>query len=176
MPGSEWQETTDRIAGAVDILEAENPMTIRQLFYRLVSKGLITNCQAHYTRVSRDMTKARKDGRVPWDWIADRTRPTYAPNVFKDLAGYGNAVKTSYRKNYWEDQPVYVEIWLEKDSVAGSLQALTDELGVTMRAARGFNSTTRIREVAEHLYGISKVAGWVWSTRLRTSSFTVLSL
>ena len=82
--------------------------------------------------------------------------PTYAPSVWKDLAGYGRTIRTSYRKNYWEDQPCHVEVWLEKDSVSGSLEPVTDELGVTMRAARGFNSTTRIREIAQHLVSIDK--------------------
>jgi len=154
--GSEWQATAQRIQDAYDILESENPMTVRQLFYRLVSKGLITNCQAHYSRVSRDCTKARKDGRIDWEWIVDRTRPTYSPSVWADLAGYGRTIKHSYRKDYWEDQPTYVEIWLEKDSVSGSIQETTNELGVTMRAARGFNSSTRIREVAQHLATIQK--------------------
>src|ERR1700730_1225716 len=59
-------------------------------------------------------------------------------------------------RHYWQDQPAYVEIWLEKDSVSGSLEPVTSELGITMRAARGFNSLTRVHEVAEHLCAIQK--------------------
>jgi hypothetical protein len=146
----EWKATSRRIEHTFGILEIENPMTIRQLFYhRLVSKGLMINCQSHYARVSRDLTKARQDGRIPYEWIADRSRPTYMPRVFDDLAGYGRAIQTGYRKNYWDDQSHYVEIWLEKDSV--TLEPVTNELGVRMRAARGFNSTTRVHEIAAHL-------------------------
>jgi len=49
-------------------------MTVRQLFYRLVSSEVIGNCLADYQRVSKAMTKARNDGRVSWDWIVDRSR------------------------------------------------------------------------------------------------------
>jgi hypothetical protein len=65
-------------------------------------------------------------------------------------------LKKGYRRDYWKDQPEHVEVWLEKDSVAGSLEPVTKELGVRMRAARGFNSTTRVREVAQHLCTIHK--------------------
>jgi len=33
------KQTTELIQAAIEILEAENPMTVRQLFYRLVSNG-----------------------------------------------------------------------------------------------------------------------------------------
>ena len=118
MAGAEWAATARRMDDAYDILAAEHPMTIRQIFYRLVSKALIKNCQRHYARVGRDMTKARKDGRVP-ECIVDRSRRNYEPNVFDDLAGYGLAIQRSDRQDHWRDQPDYVEVWLEKDSVSG---------------------------------------------------------
>lgn len=156
MARGEWQETTKLIQAAAGILEREHPMTIRQLFYRLVSVAAIRNTRADYQKVSKVMTKAREDGRVDYQWIVDRSRPEYAPNVFKDLAGYGRAIKQSYRKDYWELQPNYVELWCEKDSVTGSIQDVTDELGITLRVGRGFQSTTRVNEIAQHFARISK--------------------
>jgi hypothetical protein len=43
MARGEWQSTTELIDAAVLVLKAEHPMTIRQLFYRLVSAALIDN-------------------------------------------------------------------------------------------------------------------------------------
>jgi hypothetical protein len=54
-------------------------------------------------------------------------------------------------------QPEYVEIWSEKDSVIGSIQDLTDELGIIVRVGRGFQSATRVNDVAEHLNSIEKL-------------------
>jgi hypothetical protein len=156
LAGSENSATTELISDAVTILEAEHPMTIRQLFYRLVSVGKIENSRSDYQRVSRIMTKARDDSRCQYGWIVDRSRPVYKPNVWEDPAQYAEVVKTSYRKDYWTDQPEHAELWSEKDSVIGSIGDLTDELGITVRVGRGFMSTTRLHEITSALYRIKK--------------------
>lgn len=106
MARSEWKKSTELITQAVSILEAENPMTIRQLFYRLVSAGRMQNTSAEYKKVSRMMTKARLDERVPFDWIVDRSRPEYSRSVWKDAAAYGRAISRSIAKTIGNSNPV----------------------------------------------------------------------
>jgi len=53
-------------------------------------------------------------------------------------------------------QPGHCEIWTEKDAIIGSIQDVTNELGVTVRVCRGFLSTTKAHEIAEHFDAISK--------------------
>jgi len=77
MAMGELQSTTRLIASAAQVLSEEHPMTIRQLFYRLVSAGVTENCLGDYQRISRVMTKAREDSRVPFEWIVDRSRASY---------------------------------------------------------------------------------------------------
>lgn len=154
--GTENRKTTRLIAAAVEILDAESPMTIRQLFYRLVSRGLIPNDRKHYQLVSRVMTKARDDGRCSFDHIVDRSRPQYSPNVFKDAGRYADVVQRAYRKDYWATQPNHEEIWVEKDAIIGSIEPTTNGLGVTIRVGRGFLSTTKAHDIAEHFQGIDK--------------------
>jgi hypothetical protein len=148
MARAEWGSTTRFVEQALEILEAEQPMTIRQLFYRLVSAGVIANHMKDYKRVSRTMTKVRDDGRCPFAWIVDRSRPSYEPHVFQDAHGYMEACRRSYRKDYWAKQPKYVEVWVEKDAIIGAIQQVTDELGVTVRVGRGFLSATKAHETA----------------------------
>jgi hypothetical protein len=131
-------------------------MTIRQLFYRLVSRGLIPNDRKHYQLTSRVMTKSRDDGRCSFDAIVDRSRPSYSPNVFDDADEYANTVQRSYRKDYWATQPNHVEIWVEKDAIIGSIEPTTDELGVTIRVGRGFLSTTKAHEIATRFASVDK--------------------
>jgi hypothetical protein len=61
MAKAEWAKTTALVNVAVSILKREYPMTIRQLFYRIVSRGVILNNLSCYKMVSRVMGKARKD-------------------------------------------------------------------------------------------------------------------
>jgi hypothetical protein len=147
MAKAEWAKTTSLINVAVSILERQYPMTIRQLFYQIVSLGVIQNNRSCYQMVSRVMTKARQDGRCRWEYIVDRSRPEYAPNVFKDAHGYAEVVRRSYRKDYWELQPNHVEVWTEKDAIIGSIEGLTNELGITVRVGRGYNSATKRHQI-----------------------------
>jgi hypothetical protein len=124
-------------------------MTIRQLFYRLVSIAAIQNSRGDYQRLSTAMTKARNDGRIDFDCIVDRSRPEYMPCVFDDAAAYAETVSRAYRKDYWQLQPQRVEVWCEKDSIIGSIERLTNNLGIAVRVARGFLSTTKAHDLAQ---------------------------
>lgn len=74
MARSEWKESTELIDAALRILREVAPATVRQVFYQLVVIELIANSQGAYRRVSRLMTVARRDGRIPFDLIVDRSR------------------------------------------------------------------------------------------------------
>src|SRR5271157_3451942 len=156
MAQGEWKHITQLIDRAVEILEREHPMTVRQLFYRLVSCKAVENTSLQYQLVSRVMTKAREDDRCPWRYIVDRSRQDYARSGWDGLRDYARTIKGAYSKNYWTTQPVLVELWCEKDAVVGSIVELTKELGVTLRPSKGFVSTTKIHEVAEYFDGIRK--------------------
>jgi hypothetical protein len=152
----EWSRTTEIINRAAEILEAEHPMTTRQLFYRLASAKVIPNTHKHYKLTSRLMTKARDDGRVSFEWIVDRSRPEYRPRAFDDVNQYADVVKRAYRKDYWYTQPNYTEVWTEKDAIIGSIEPVTEELGIRVRVCRGFMSTTRAHEIATYFQRIDK--------------------
>lgn len=154
MARGEWAQTTELIGAAIRILGRENPMTIRQLFYRLVSSAAINNCLRDYQRVVKAMTKARDDGRIPFARIVDRTRPTYRTQNWKNMRQLGYAIENelmSYRRDYWQDQPNYLEVWCEKDAVTGSIEDVTQEYGILLTATRGFNSTSNAHETAQRL-------------------------
>jgi len=154
MAHGEWQSTTELITAAMKVLAQEWPMTIRQLFYRLVSMLIIENCLRDYQRVSTAMTKAREDGRVPYERIVDRSRASYSSRRWTNLQILGDVLEkalVNYRRDYWQDQPYHVEIWCEKDAVTGSIEPVMKEYGINIEAIRGFNSTTNIHTTAERL-------------------------
>ena len=152
----EGKRSTKLIGEAVRILEAQHPMTLRQLFYRLVSLGMIPNDRKYYQLMSRLMTTAREDGRCDFEYIADRSRPEYKASVFNDAADYAEAVKRSYRKDYWSTQSNHIEVWVEKDAIIGAIEPVTNELGVIIRVGRGFVSTTKVHDIATHFRAIRK--------------------
>jgi hypothetical protein len=64
---------------AVATLTEEQPMTLRQLFYRLVSAGALHNTPTEYKRLGAVMTRTREAGDVPRTWLVDHTRATLKP-------------------------------------------------------------------------------------------------
>jgi hypothetical protein len=154
--GGENRKTTALIDAALKILAEQNPMTIRQLFYRLVSVNVIPNDLASYQRVSEAMTKSRDDGRCPFGWIADRSRPIYEVTGWEDASAYMDTMRDGYRKNFWETQPEHIEIWVEKDAIIGSIEDVCKDLGVTIRVGRGYWSTTAAHNIAEYFATVDK--------------------
>jgi hypothetical protein len=134
---------------AVSILEAERPMTLRQLFYRLVSAGEISNKPTEYKRLGSIMTRLREAQNVPLDWIVDHLRATLKPSSWTGLADFGESVRHSYRKDFWASMPVHVEIFVEKDAIAGTIQPVTEENDIRLNVCRGYASVSFAGEIAE---------------------------
>lgn len=149
MARAQWTSSHKLIEAAYNVLSVEQPMTVRQCFYRLVSNGTLENNRAEYVKVSRILTKARKLEEIPFEWIVDRSRPSYSPSVYDDLAQGLRILRKYYRRDYWQDQPYHPEIWCEKDAVVGSIESVTDERGVAIHVCRGFTSTTRAHDIAD---------------------------
>jgi hypothetical protein len=134
---------------AVTILQDERPMTLRQLYYRLISAGAINNATAEYKRLGAIMTRIREAGDVPRTWLVDHTRATLKPSSWSGLADFGESVRTCYRKDFWVSMPHHVELFVEKDAVAGTVQTVTSENDVAIRVCRGYASISFAGEIAD---------------------------
>jgi hypothetical protein len=69
-----------------EALLEDKPMTVRQVFYRLVSNGVIGKTEGEYKNaVVRLLRLMRLRGDVPFDWIADNTRWMRKPRTWSSL-------------------------------------------------------------------------------------------
>src|SRR5262249_25125752 len=64
------------------------------------------------------------------------------------LADFAETVRDAYRKDFWAELPEYVEVIVEKDTVAGKLSEVTRAYDVRLHPIRGYNSTTFAYEIA----------------------------
>ena len=124
-------------------------MTLRQLYYQLVSRQVIKNDRAQYQAVSIALVGARKEGFIPWEWIEDRTRRPRKVSMWKDLSDFGDTVLSSYRRDVWDSQPRYLEVWLEKDALSGIFQDVLGPYGVTLNVGRGYDGWDSIHNAAD---------------------------
>jgi hypothetical protein len=134
---------------AMKTLGAERPMTLRQLYYRLISAGELRNASTEYARLGAVMTRLREAGDVPRSWLVDHTRSTLKPSSWSGLADFSESVRDCYRKNFWASLPHHVEVFVEKDAVAGTVQPVTNENDVAIRVCRGYASVSFAGEIAE---------------------------
>ncbi len=147
------ERTLQLIEAARELLEAHNPMTVRQLFYQLVSHQVIANTQKEYKSAARVLGIARKRGLIPWEFIEDRTRRPLKPPAWDSLETFIDVVKHSYRRDIWEVQPGYFEVWVEKDALSGIFENITTRYGVTLQVVRGYPSLSALHDAASRFDG-----------------------
>ena len=136
---------------AHDELSEGHPMTLRQVHYRLVGRGdtTYTNTRVDYNQLSKWLVRDRQEGVIPWEWIEDRLRKPRRVSMWDDLADFMATVRRSYRRDVWQDQPEYVEAWLEKDALSGIFEGVLQPYGVTLNVGRGFDSATSVKDAAD---------------------------
>ena len=142
------QKTLDLIEAAEAILAEGRPMTVRQVFYQLVSRQVIKNNRGQYQAVSNALADARREGIIPWDWIEDRLRRPRQVSMWTGLSAFAETCRRSYRLDVWPSQPRYLEIWLEKDALSGIFEDVLNPYGVTLNVGRGYDGWSSIHNAA----------------------------
>jgi hypothetical protein len=143
------QEKSEQLLAQVQkiLSEYSGQLTLRQIYYQLVSRQVIQNNESEYRRVSRLCVIGRDEGILPEDKFIDRLRQLDMPNSWEDLADFMETVRRSYRKDYWISQPCYIEIWSEKDALR-SVMSVAKRYGVSLMVCRGHASRTAIYETS----------------------------
>jgi hypothetical protein len=140
-----------------DVVREENPATVRQVFYQLVSRGIIPKLESQYKNVvCRLLGLMRREGQLPYDWIADATRWMRKPTSDSSAESMLRRTANTYRQALWEHQDAYVEVWLEKDALAGVLFDVTAEWDVPLMVTRGYPSLSYLYSAADALSQQSK--------------------
>lgn len=94
-------------------------LTLRQVYYQLVARGFIPNNERSYKNLGNLINDGRLAGLIDWHSIVDRTRFIRRNSHWSTPQSVINSAKYSYMLNRWNDQPNYVEVWVEKDALIG---------------------------------------------------------
>lgn len=152
------QQRTLSLRAAISTIVAEYDMalTIRQLYYQLVSRKAIEKTEAAYKKVSRVACDMRDDGTLDYEKIIDGNRQRNTPFVHDDLHHALHTAHALYRRDYWRDQPRHVEVWCEKEALSGVLRPVCDRYRVPYVATRGFPSRTILYQSAQAMINTQK--------------------
>ena len=133
-------------------------LTLRQMYYQFVARGHTAswatgvNTERSYKRLGSIVDKARMCGLIDWYHITDRTRGANAgQSHFDSPADVINAARWSYHVDKWEGQDTRVELWVEKEALAGILGQVARQRDVTYMACRGYMSSSAMWRSAQRL-------------------------
>lgn len=132
----------DEIRG---ILEPDNPMTVRQVFYQLVVRALIEKTEKAYKNiVIRLLTRMRLSGDIPFSWIIDDSRRTRETQTFNSITDALKNTAQFYRRSALRESDVYIEIWSEKEALSGIIWDVASDYDVPVVVSKGSASLTQV--------------------------------
>jgi len=145
----------DKIAMANTILEEYQgqglTLTVRQLYYQFVARGYIDNTQREYKKIVNMVNDARLAGLLDWALIEDRTRQ------LRQEASWSSGKKAMatfsrwFALDKWENQPFYLEVWIEKDALVGVIEDVCNNHQVPYFACRGYASQSELYKAGKRL-------------------------
>jgi hypothetical protein len=149
-------QMAERREAILAIVAEGRPMTVRQVFYQATVHGIIEKTEQGYAKIKAALTDMRRAGELPYHWLADNTRWMRKPQTFDDPEEALAATVRHYRKALWTEADAYVEVWLEKDALAGVVFDVTAEYDVPLMVARGYASLSFLHSAAEAMQAVGR--------------------
>jgi len=123
-------------------------LTLRQIYYQFVSRGIIPNSDAEYKKLGSVINDGRLSGEIGWDAIIDRTRLSRHNPHWDSPQDIIEGAAKQFRIDTRADQYYYTEVWVEKDALIGVLEQICTELDVPYFSCRGYVSQSSMWEAA----------------------------
>lgn len=146
------------------VSEYRTRMTLRQIYYRLVSRNAIPNNLNSYKNLSRILVTAREKGELPSHIMEDRGRtsiggdfgyddPTdFALRRLESLKGCAS----DYTREMWANQDEYIEVWVEKDALSRLVSGACGGYRVKTCVGRGYSSYTYVADAVDRFVGMQE--------------------
>ena len=149
------KKSQDRISKIQEILNEYDKqgltLTLRQLYYQLVSRDIIPNKQTEYHKISDLVSNARRAGLVDWDIIEDRTRYLRGYRHYDNPADCIRSAAYGYAIDLQADQAVYLEVWVEKDALVDLVGRACNKYDIPFFSCRGFTSDSEIYKAGRRM-------------------------
>ena len=126
-------------------------LTLRQLYYQLVSKDIIPNNDREYAKLSNILKKGRMAGIVDWSAIEDRVRVPKLPYWVRDVQHAIQDTIEQYRVDRMQGQQRNIEIWVEKDALSNVLFRVTSKYHIRLMVNRGYSSISAMYDAHRRL-------------------------
>jgi hypothetical protein len=122
------------------------PLTLRQIYYRLVAAGHLENTRSKYNDLSNLIKHMRLDDWMPWEVLEDRVRRVSEKRGWEDhnefMEAHVDDFLEGYERCYFQDQERYVELWTEKDALSQVFEKVAYPYCIRAVTCRGYQSIT----------------------------------
>jgi hypothetical protein len=155
---ADWrpQAKTRRLLDQVEqvLLEYEDylPLTVRQIFYRLVGSFGYEKTENAYNRLAEALVRARRARLLPFDHIRDDGVVTFGYEWFDGVESFWNGVGgmiREYRRDRQSGQDYRLELWCEAAGMAPQLARVGDDYSVRVYSSGGFSSLSAVRMIVD---------------------------
>lgn len=134
-------------------------LTLRQLYYQLVSRDIVPNNVRSYKNIGNLVNNGRLSGLIDWEMIEDRGRVLSKNSHWSSPSEIIRAAAKSYYLNHWENQETYIEVWVEKDAVSNIIKPICSQYDVPFMANKGYSSQSAMHKAGER-YANSLLKGF----------------
>jgi hypothetical protein len=138
-------------------------LTLRGLYYQFVQQNLIRNKQSEYKRLGEILNDARLAGLVDWDALEDTTRDLTPTPMWGDPGDAHSPAEfildwgEHFKNNPWNNQPSYVEVWIEKSAGINIIAQPCRKWRTPYFACRGHVSASEMYDAAKRLHDIAEM-------------------
>ena len=135
-----YKKTGPILNFCINFINEHGKVTVRQVCYALISAQIYPNELRFYKRVITMLTNARLAGVIPFNKIVDDTREAEKTPSWDNIEAIMTAAVEQYRSDWWENQPYYVEVWLEKRALRRIFLPITNSYDVHLCIGGGYQS------------------------------------
>lgn len=162
-PTEEVAYWIDNVKAILEEYAGYGPMTVRQVFYRLVGQHGYPKDERAYKRLAEYLVKARRAQMIPFGRIRDdgtisheRGGDNGREEVWEYIRDIVSRPADYLRLDRNTDQPYHIELWCEAAGMAPMLAQMTRYRDVSVYSTGGFSSVTVTYEVAKRISARNK--------------------
>jgi hypothetical protein len=149
MERTSWPAVVERAAEIAESYEEGLQITVRQLYYRLVSERAIPHKQSFYSSLTANLARARRAGNFPSHRIVDHTRAIHRLPGWNSPGEFMDDMAWRYRRDLTAGQARALYVAAEKDTLRGLMLNWLAPYGIPVLVLRGQASQTYVDLVAK---------------------------
>lgn len=158
-PQAKTRQLLDRVVAVLDEYRAYWPLTVRQIFYRLVGAYEEPKTEGFYARVCEHVANARRARLIPFQAIRDDGISVMREEHFFDADDFYATIGrmgATYTRDRLARQPMHIEVWCEAAGMVPQLATVANAYSVPVYSSSGFDSLTAKKTLAARIAQVSR--------------------